>query len=179
MGDDFAEETPMELLSRDTLSEHIPRLYRVALRILGNHHSAEEIVQEVCVKVLEKKEHLQLNGTAQPTTWLHRVTVNCALDRVRREKLEVRRRLATDAGTIHQPLAAPDQVAEQQELFLLATAQIATLPDEYRTAFVLTQIDGYSYDEAAQIEGKPRGTIASRVARAKSLLLEALTETRA
>ena len=178
-GDDFAEETPMELLSRDTLSEHIPRLYRVALRILGNHHSAEEIVQEVCVKVLEKGEHLQLNGAAQPTTWLHRVTVNCALDRVRREKLEQRSRQAIDGGRIHQPLAAPDQAAEQQEMFLLATAQVATLPDEYRMAFVLTQIDGYSYDEAAQIEGKPRGTIASRVARAKSLLLEALSEAHA
>jgi len=168
----------MELLSRDTLSEHIPRLYRVALRIIGNHHTAEEIVQEVCVKVLEKKEHLQFNGAAQPTTWLHRVTVNCALDRVRRENLELRSRQTIDAG-IHQPLAAPDQAAEQREMFRLATAQVATLPDEYRMAFVLTQIDGYSYDEAAQIEGKPRGTIASRVARAKALLLEALSETHA
>src|SRR5262245_22050201 len=116
MGDDLAEESLMELLSRDTLSEHIPRLYRVALRILGNHHSAEEIVQEVCVKILEKKEHFQLNGAAQPTTWLHRVTVNCALDRVRRENLELRSRQAIDRG-IHQPLPAPDQAAEQQEMF--------------------------------------------------------------
>jgi RNA polymerase sigma-70 factor (ECF subfamily) len=168
----------MTLLNRDSLSEHIPRLYRVALRVLGNHHSAEEIVQEVCVKVLEKEEQLHLKGAVQPTTWLHRVTVNCALDRVRRENLEQRSRPTIDAGRIHQPLPAPDQIAEQQELFRLATAQVATLPDEYRMAFVLTQIDGYSYDEAAQIEGKPRGTIASRVARAKSLLLGALSETR-
>ena len=74
----------MALLNRDSLTAQIPRLYRVALRIVGNHHSAEEIVQEVCVKVLEQKEGFRLNGEAQPTTWLHRVTVNCALDRVRR-----------------------------------------------------------------------------------------------
>ena len=168
----------MTPLNRDSLSEHIPRLYRVALRILGNHHSAEEIVQEVCVKVLEQKDRQRFNGEAQPTTWLHRVTVNCALDRVRRENLEQRSRQAIDAGYVRQPLPAPDQAAERQEMFSLATAKVATLPDEYRMAFVLTQIDGYSYDEAAQLEGTPRGTIASRVARAKSLLLAALAEAR-
>jgi len=168
----------MALLNRDILTAQIPRLYRVALRIVGNHHSAEEIVQEVCVKVLQQKEGYRLNGEAQPTTWLHRVTVNCALDRVRRENLEERGRQIFDAGHIRQPMATPDQVVERQELFLLATSRVDALPDECRMAFVLTQIDGYSYDEAAQIEGKPRGTIASRVSRAKSLLLAALEETR-
>jgi RNA polymerase sigma-70 factor (ECF subfamily) len=167
----------MAVLNRDSLTVQIPRLYRVALRILSNHHSAEEVVQEVCVKVLEQKEGWRLNGEAQPTTWLHRVTVNCALDRVRRDKLDEQSRQAIDAGGVRQPLPAPDQVVEQQELFRLATAQVATLPDDCRMAFVLTQLDGYSYDEAAEIEGKPRGTIASRVARAKSLLLAALSET--
>ena len=169
----------MTPLNRDSLSEHLPRLYRVALRILGNHHTAEEIVQEVCVKILEQKDRPRFNGEAQPTTWLHRVTVNCALDRVRRENLEQRSRQTIDAGYVRQPLPAPDQAAERREMFSLATAKVATLPDEYRMAFVLTQIDGYSYDEAAQLEGTPRGTIASRVARAKSLLLAALAETRA
>jgi RNA polymerase sigma-70 factor, ECF subfamily len=171
-----AEDMEMTPLNRESLAGHCPRLYRVALRILGNHHSAEEIVQEVCVKVLDQKESHRLNGAAQPTTWLHRVTVNCALDRVRRENLEERSRPVIDAGRFRQPLPSPDQVAERQELFSLATSHVATLPDEYRTAFLLTQIDGYSYDEAAEIEGTPRGTIASRVARAKSLLLAALEE---
>lgn len=166
----------MTPLNRESLSGHIPRLYRVALRILGNHHSAEEIVQDVCVKVLEQKESRRLNGAAQPTTWLHRITVNSALDRIRRENIEERIRPAIDAGQMRQPLPAPDQAVELQELFTLATAHVATLPDEYRMAFVLTQIDGYSYDEAAQIEGTPRGTIASRVARAKALLLAALSD---
>ena len=168
----------MAVLNRDSLTVQIPRLYRVALRILGNHHSAEEIVQEVYVKVLEQKEGWRLNGDAQPTTWLHRVTVNCALDRVRRERLAEQSRQMIDAGCVRQPLPTPDQVVERQELFRLAMAQVAALPDDCRMAFVLTQLDGYSYDEAAEIEGKPRGTIASRVARAKALLLVALSETR-
>ncbi len=168
----------MAVLNRDSLTVQIPRLYRVALRILGNHHTAEEIVQEVCVKVLEQNEGFRLNVDAQPTTWLFRVTVNCSLDRVRRDKLDERSRQALDAGHFRQPPATPDQVVEQQELFRLATSQVATLPDDCRMAFVLTQLDGYSYDEAADIEGKPRGTIASRVARAKTLLLAALSESK-
>jgi RNA polymerase sigma-70 factor (ECF subfamily) len=169
----------MTPLDRESLAGHVPRLYRVALRILGNHHSAEEVVQEVCLKVLEKSESNRFLGEAQPTTWLHRVTVNCSLDRVRRENVEERSRQAIDSGSVHVPLATPDQVVERQELYRLAMSQVAVLPDDYRTAFVLTQIDGYSYDEAAQIEGKPRGTIASRVARAKAILVEALAEARA
>ena len=169
----------MTPLDRESLSGHVPRLFRVALRILGNHHSAEEVVQDVCLKVLEKKEASQFQGAAQPITWLHRVTVNCSLDRVRREILEERSRGMIDAGRIHQPPASPDTIAERQELFRLATAHVAALPEEYRMAFVLTQIDGYSYDEAAQIEAKPRGTIASRVARAKAILMEALAEANA
>jgi RNA polymerase sigma-70 factor (ECF subfamily) len=167
----------MATLNRDSLTVQIPRLYRVALRILGNHHSAEETVQDVCVKILEQQEGFRLNGEAQPTTWLHRVTVNCALDRVRREKLDERSRQTLDDGHFRQLPATPAQVVEQQEMFQLATAHVATLPDDCRMAFVLTQLDGYSYDEAAEIEGKPRGTIASRVARAKSLLLAALSPT--
>ena len=50
--------------------------------------------------------------------------------------------------------------------------QVQLLPDDCRTAFVLTQLDGYSYDEAGEIEDQPRGTVASRVFRAKQLLLK-------
>jgi RNA polymerase sigma-70 factor (ECF subfamily) len=167
----------MTALRRDTLFSQIPRLYRVALRIVGQHHSAEDIVQEVCVKALEQKDGFRLNGATQPITWLHRVTVNCAIDRVRRENLEERSLPVVDGATVREPQPGPDMIAERNELAQLAMSHVANLPDDCRLSFILTQIDGYSYDEAAEIEGKPRGTVASRVARAKVLLLEALSET--
>ena len=166
----------MPPLNRDALLSQIPRLFRVALRIVGHHHSAEDIVQEVCVKVLEQKDGFRLNGETQPICWLHRVTVNCSIDRVRRENLAERSLPVVDGATVREPQPGPDQIAERNELAQLAMSKVANLPDDCRLSFILTQIDGYSYDEAAEIEGKPRGTVASRVARAKTLLLEALSE---
>ena len=63
---------------------------------------------------------------------------------------------------------------EQAEMCRLAMELVETLPEDCRAAFVLTQLDGFSYDEAALIEDQPRGTIASRVFRAKKLLLAEL-----
>ncbi|MBS0261231.1 MAG: RNA polymerase sigma factor [Planctomycetes bacterium] len=167
----------MALLDRDALLSQIPRLFRVALRIVGHHHAAEDVVQEVCVKILEQKSGFRWNGETPPISWLHRVTVNCAIDRVRRENLEERSRSVIDGATFREPPPGPDQIAEQNELAQRALAQVANLPNDCRLSFILTQLDGYSYDEAAEIEAKPRGTVASRVARAKALLLAALSET--
>jgi len=68
--------------------------------------------------------------------------------------------------------ATPDQRAERSETYRLALAMVAELPDDCRAAFVLTQLDGYSYDEAAAIENLSRGTVASRVYRARQILME-------
>ncbi|HVW02462.1 MAG TPA: RNA polymerase sigma factor [Planctomycetaceae bacterium] len=156
------------------LAEHRARLYRVALRILGDHHAAEEVAQDVCLRALEKGNSFA--GRSRLTSWLHRVAVNCALDRMRKNSRE-RNRIDGDreiAGVVDVVGDAPDQIAEQRDQYRVGMQLLAGLPDDCRHAFVLTQLDGYSYDEAAEIEGKPRGTIASRVARAKSLLCEAM-----
>ena len=65
----------------------------------------------------------------------------------------------------------PADRAERGELYRIASTLVARLPDDCRTAFILTQLDGYCYDEAAAIAGEPRGTIASRVFRARKILI--------
>ena len=72
--------------------------------------------------------------------------------------------------------ATPVMAAEWREMHEIASALVEALPDDCRAAFVLTQLDGYTYDQAAEIEGLSRGTVASRVHRAKKQLLAALTE---
>ena len=67
-------------------------------------------------------------------------------------------------------------IAERREMYAMAMAMVHRLPDDCRTAFILTQLDGYSYTEAAEIEKQARGTIASRVNRAKRILLDQLNE---
>ena len=79
------------------------------------------------------------------------------------------------AGLPENLSADPAEQAERHELGTVARHLVEALPDDCRRSFVLTQLDGYSYDDAAAIEGLPRGTVASRVYRAKRLLLDGLT----
>ncbi len=161
------------------LTLHAPRLYRVALRVLGDPHAAEDVVQEVFVRVLEKPQRFA--GRAAWTTWLHRVTVNCAIDRLRHERSRSERQVEAELGGLAGALGfqsenlGPQDTAEQRELILIAENLLNELPDELRIPFVLTQLDGYSYDEAAEMMEIARGTVASRVSRAKLLLIDAGT----
>lgn len=153
---------------------HVPRMFRVAYRLLANTDKAHDVVQEACVKALAKGDGF--GGRSSLATWLHRVTVNCAKDAVRGDGRRASTHQAFQALGLHatgNPAEhSPAHVVERRELADLAWNLLDQLPEDCRSAFVLTQLDGYSYDEAAEIENQPRGTIASRVFRAKKLLLE-------
>ena len=75
-----------------------------------------------------------------------------------------------------QKQAGPAEQAERNETYRLALSLIAKLPDDCRSAFMLTQLDGYTYDEAAAIENLSRGTVASRVYRARQILMEQMND---
>lgn len=151
------------------ISQHVPRMYRVAFRLLADADKAHDVVQEACLKALARMA--EFDGRATLATWLHRITVNCAKDTVRSEDRREARDRRPETGR-ESVVPSPAQTAEVQETSELAWRLVAQLPEDCRSAFELTQLDGYSYDDAARIEGQPRGTIASRVYRAKKMLLE-------
>ena len=157
----------------DNLSEHVPRMYRVALRIVGDPHRAEDVVQDACLKALRSMAKFQHRSSQ--ATWLHRITVNCARDDLR----QARRSAALSADCNEDLLgvqaalnACPALRAERNELSQLAGRLVGQLPDDCRTEFILTQLDGYSYDQVAEMVGQPRGTVATRVYRAKRILFD-------
>ena len=153
------------------LSQHVPRMYRVAYRLLADADKAHDAVQDACVKALASMGHFK--GQSSLATWLHRITVNCAMDAVRAQGRKERAHDALQLETVGRAVAhSPAEILETKELTGLAWTLFEKLPEDCRLAFALTQLDGYSYDEAAEIEGQPRGTMASRVFRAKKLLLE-------
>ncbi len=166
----------MDNRKAEQLNDHLPRMYRVALRVVGCPEAAGEAVQNACVKALGNLE--KFNGRSSLVTWLHRITVNCAIDILRENKrLGLFHAEAGDGihGLISHLGDGPVETVQQREQFIIAQAVLEELPDECRSAFMLTQLDGYSYDEAAVIENQPRGTIASRVFRAKKILLQRLS----
>jgi RNA polymerase sigma-70 factor (ECF subfamily) len=161
-----------ETMARE-LAAHASRMYRVALRIVGSTDAAREVAQDACVKALRRAE--RFNGRSTLATWLHRITVNCAHDHLRKNCQMDRGRADWDketAGILSMLEATPAERAERDELYRVALGLVAALPDDCRSAFMLTQLDGYTYDEVAAIEGLPRGTIASRVYRARKILME-------
>lgn len=154
------------------LVAHVARMYRVALRIVGNTDIAHEVSQEACVKALRGVD--KFDGRSSLATWLHRITVNCAHDHLRKDRRTDRGR--TDwshdlLGMLAMVEASPAERVEQNETYRVALNLVAELPDDCRSAFTLTQLDGYTYDEAAAIENLSRGTVASRVYRARQILM--------
>ena len=159
------------------LGTHASRMYRVALRIVGSVDAAQEVAQDACVKALRAAE--EFDGRAALVTWLHRITVNCAHDYLRKDRRADRGRTDWDSGAMGMLAvleAGPAERAEQNEMYRLALTLVAKLPDDCRSAFMLTQLDGYTYDEAAAIENLSRGTVASRVYRARQILMEQMND---
>ena len=155
------------------LGDHVGRMYRVALRIVGDANDAHDIVQDACVKAL--RNVARFDGRAAPATWLYRITVNCARDYLRAQRRIIRDDVSMNdeiTGMLAAAETTPSAKAERRELYDIASTLVESLPDDCRSAFILTQLDGYSYDDAAIIENQPRGTMASRVFRAKKILLE-------
>ncbi len=160
----------MEEMPANQISLHVPRMYRVAYRLLADADKAHDAVQEACVKALSRIG--RFNGDSSLSTWLHRITVNCAMDAARANARKRRAYNSLQMQTTEHTQQSPADLTEMKELSDIAWKMLDKLPEDCRSAFALTQLDGYSYDEAAEIEGEPRGTMASRVYRAKKILLE-------
>jgi RNA polymerase sigma-70 factor (ECF subfamily) len=152
------------------ISVHVPRMFRLALRMLADADGAHDVVQDACLKALAGLG--RFTGQSTMSTWLHRITVNCATDKLRAGARRVATLELLQSRANESAAGSPAEGAETRELTGLAWRLLDQLPEDCRSAFVLTQLDGYSYDEAGEIENQPRGTIASRVFRAKKILLE-------
>jgi RNA polymerase sigma-70 factor (ECF subfamily) len=127
---------------------------------------ADDLAQETFLRAFRALPGFR--GDSSARTWLLAIARRVCMDELRRRSRQRRRESPMLALDDREPTAADDtNEIEVQEL-------LSHLQEDRRTAFVLTQITGLSYEDAAQACGVPVGTIASRVARARSDLIEAL-----
>jgi RNA polymerase sigma factor (sigma-70 family) len=156
--------------------EHSGRVYRLAYRLTGNVHDAEDLTQEVFVRVFRSLSSYT-PGTFEG--WLHRITTNLFLDGVRRKKRVRFDPLADDA---HDRVAGrepdPSRVYEDTHLDDDVQAALDALSPEFRAAVVLCDIEGLSYEEVAATLGIKLGTVRSRIHRGRSQLRTALAHRR-
>ena len=152
--------------------QHSARVYRLAYRLTGNPHDAEDLTQEVFVRVFRSLSSYT-PGTFEG--WLHRITTNLFLDGARR-KAKIRFDALTDDADARIPSrgATPD-VQVLDGLFDDDVEQaLSALPPTFRAAVVLCDIEGLSYEEIADVLGLKLGTVRSRIHRGRTMLRKAL-----
>ncbi len=151
-----------------------PRLYRLALRLLADPAEAEDIVQEAMLRLWQIAPDWQ-PGAAQPATWVYRVAMNLATDRLRRRRSVALDAVAEPADEAPAPLQAMLDADRERAL----EAALAQLPDRQRTAVVLRHLEGLSNPEIAALMEIGVEAVESLTARGKRRLAELLAPRRA
>jgi RNA polymerase sigma-70 factor (ECF subfamily) len=156
----------------EVVRTHSARVYRLAYRLTGNVHDAEDLTQEVFVRVFRSLSNYT-PGTFEG--WLHRITTNLFLDMARRKQRIRFEGLADDAAERLQGREpSPAQVYDDTHLEPDIQAALDALAPEFRAAVVLCDIEGLSYEEIAATLGVKLGTVRSRIHRGRAQLREAL-----
>ncbi|MDQ4086212.1 MAG: RNA polymerase sigma factor SigE [Actinomycetota bacterium] len=151
---------------------HSARVYRLAYRLTGNPHDAEDLTQEVFVRVFRSLSSYT-PGTFEG--WLHRITTNLFLDQARRRQKIRFDALGDDADQRLPGRAPTPEHALHDQLFDADVERaMSALPPDFRAAVVLCDIEGLSYEEIAEILGVKLGTVRSRIHRGRSMLRKAL-----
>jgi RNA polymerase sigma factor (sigma-70 family) len=160
----------------DVVREHSARVYRLAYRLTGNSHDAEDLTQEVFVRVFRSLP------TYTPGTfegWLHRITTNLFLDITRRrQRIRFEGLGEETAARLKGAEPTPSQAFDDRHLDHDIAVALADLPPEYRAAVVLCDIEGLTYEEIADALGVKLGTVRSRIHRGRAQLRAALEHRR-
>jgi RNA polymerase sigma-70 factor (ECF subfamily) len=160
----------------DIVRLHSARVYRLAYRLTGNPHDAEDLTQEVFVRVFRSLSSYT-PGTFEG--WLHRITTNLFLDSARRKQRIRFEGLADEmAHRLPGSEPTPAQAFDDSHLDDDVQAALKALPPEYRAAVVLCDIEGFSYEEVAATLGVKLGTVRSRIHRGRAQLRSALEHRR-
>jgi RNA polymerase sigma-70 factor (ECF subfamily) len=145
----------------DLLERHEGRLRRVAYGVLGDAHRVDDVLQEALLKAYRALP-AHFESDKHEAAWLYRIVHRCCLNELRTR----RRRRET--------LGALDDLAQPTDETTLASmavaAALAELPPDARAVVLLVDLIGFDYDGAAAALGIPRGTVASRLSTARSLL---------
>jgi RNA polymerase sigma-70 factor (ECF subfamily) len=171
-------------------------LYRLAVSVMGDASEAEDVLQESYVRAFYS--FASYAGTGSLGAWLARIVRNEAIDRVRaRESRRNHVAIEADLGVLSgeddtnvgddlirapsarldlQAMTDPQALAANAELRRLLERAIQRLPEQFRTAFVLREVEGLSVEETAEYLGIPPATVKTRDHRARNLLRSYLSE---
>jgi RNA polymerase sigma-70 factor, ECF subfamily len=155
----------------ELVHQHADRVYRLAYRLSGNQHDAEDLTQETFIRVFRSVQNYQ-PGTFEG--WLHRITTNLFLDMVRRRSRIRMEALPEDYDRVPADEPNPEQIYHDSRLGPDLQAALDSLPPEFRAAVVLCDVEGLSYEEIGATLGVKLGTVRSRIHRGRQALRDYL-----
>ena len=155
-------------------------IYNIAYRMFGNSQDAEDIAQEVCIKIYNK---IRLyNKKSRFYTWIYRITVNTCIDEIRKKSnstqfIYIDERLDNDDSEVEKQYKdekelTPEQKYIKKEEEIDIMQKIGKLEPEYRIVIILKYIKDLDYEEIAESLECSLGTVKSRLNRAKKKLYE-------
>jgi RNA polymerase sigma-70 factor, ECF subfamily len=163
---------------------YMSRLYPAALRLTRNHYDAEDLIQETFAKAYVKFD--QFSPGTNLKAWLHTILVRTFYNSCRHRDRSVGEVLVAEiyeTASSRDALSELPRSAETEALERLGGSGImralTDLPDGFREAIYLADIEGYRYNEIAEIMGTPLGTVMSRINRGRSMLRQKLHGLRA
>ena len=171
-----SDRQPLSEVERRNFHElyqtHRQRVYSICLRMTQDAPQAEDLTQDVFVHLFRTIGSFR--GESAFTTWLHRLTVNVVLMHFRKRK--VRRELLTDTADLahYSSTAAHDRTRVVDGILL--SEVMAKLPNGYREAVVLHDIEGLDHSEIAAMRGRTEGTSKSQLHKARIMLRQLITQ---
>jgi RNA polymerase sigma-70 factor (ECF subfamily) len=155
----------------ELIRRHYDHLWYVALRTSASREDAADCLQEALLAAHRNAGNFR--GEAAVRTWLHTITVNSCLDRIRRNKVRPTVPISGDDGTEIEPTDSHNRIAEFETSHVVERA-LAELPPDQRAALVAVDVEGFSVAETAKMLGVAEGTVKSRCARARAKLADRL-----
>jgi len=157
---------------RTIVERHHARLHETVLRIVKERADAEEVVQETFLRAWRNLKNFQFDSALY--TWLYRIAVNAAVDlskrRRRRSHASIDDEESRVGGSIRSDDAPPAAGPQRVEAVALVREAIENLPEPFKTILVLREYGDMSYEQLTEVLGIPKGTVESRLFRARMRL---------
>ncbi|HKV44852.1 MAG TPA: sigma-70 family RNA polymerase sigma factor [bacterium] len=167
--------SPEAVLFNEMATRHLDALYRTALRLSGRPQDAEDLVQETYLRAW-RSLHTYKPDT-NPKAWLFRILHNAHIDRYRASSRTVQ---TVDELAGQDPAFVVHDTPESLVMAGLMDAEVRQammeIPEVFRACLILADLEGFSYQEIADILGIPRGTVMSRLFRGRRAMRRALTQ---
>lgn len=169
----------------ELLRRHQGKIYGLSVRMLRNPHDAEEVLQDVALAIFRKACTFQ--GRAAVSSWIYRITMNACLMRIRKRpkvhEIPLEEELGpamNEEGMVTEKVAdwsgLPREELDRKELAARIEETIGELPPEYRSVFVLRDVEGLAAQEACEILSLSLPALKSRLHRARLFLRKRLAD---